>query len=83
MRSTIGKIRFIEVYIDTPLEVCELRDPKGLYARARRGELRCFTGIDDPYEPPVQAEITLNTIGTTPEENALLIMDYLMHHGLL
>ncbi len=52
-------LRFVEVFVDTPLDVCEARDPKGMYARARAGEIRGFTGIDDPYEPPPQAEITL------------------------
>jgi len=50
---------FLEVFVDTPLEVCEARDPKGLYAKARRGELRGFTGIDDPYEAPVAPEVRL------------------------
>ncbi len=52
-------LRFVEVFMDTPLDVCEARDPKGMYARARAGEIRGFTGVDDPYEPPPQAEITL------------------------
>ncbi len=52
-------VRFIEVFVDTPLEICEERDPKGLYARARAGEITGFTGIDDPYEAPIAAELTL------------------------
>ena len=52
---------FLEVYVATPLEECERRDVKGLYARARRGEIRHFTGIDDPYEPPEHPELTLDT----------------------
>jgi adenylylsulfate kinase len=52
---------FLEVHVSTPLEECERRDVKGLYARARRGEIRQFTGIDDPYEPPVQPELTIDT----------------------
>lgn len=52
---------FIEIYVATPLDECERRDPKGLYARARRGEIRNFTGIDDPYEPPEHPELTLDT----------------------
>lgn len=52
---------FVEIYVATPLEECERRDPKGLYARARRGEIRNFTGIDDPYEPPEHPELTLDT----------------------
>jgi sulfate adenylyltransferase len=57
--------------------VCEARDSKGLYARARRGELRGFTGIDDPYEPPVNPEIRLDTVSHSAEDNARTILDYL------
>jgi adenylylsulfate kinase len=59
---------FAEVYVATPLEECERRDVKGLYARARRGELRNFTGLDDPYEPPEHPELTLDTQNTTVEQ---------------
>ena len=59
---------FIEVYVSTPLEECEKRDVKGLYARARRGELKQFTGIDDPYEPPVSPELVLETSRMSVEE---------------
>ena len=55
--------RFVEVHVATPLAVCEARDPRGLYARARRGELARFTGVDDPYEPPAKPELTLDTSG--------------------
>ena len=60
--------RFIEVHVSTPLEVCEARDVKGLYARARRGEIRNFTGIDDPYEPPMAPEVVVNTVGLTIDQ---------------
>ena len=60
---------FVEIYVATPLEVCEARDPKGLYARARRGELASFTGISHPYEKPVSPELVLTTTGS-PEEAA-------------
>jgi bifunctional enzyme CysN/CysC len=63
-------VRFVEVYVATPLEVCEERDPKGLYARARRGELASFTGKTAPYEPPESPELVLSTTGT-PEQAAL------------
>ncbi len=76
-RKMVGEDHFIEVHVDTPLEVCEERDIKGLYARARRGEIKGFTGIDDPYEEPVNPEVRLNTVETTPEENARLIIEYL------
>lgn len=55
-------LRFIEVFVNTPLEVCEARDPKGLYARARAGELRGFTGVDDPYEPPLDPDVELRLL---------------------
>src|SRR5919112_1330497 len=58
-RSMVGSKRFIEVYVDTPLEVCEQRDPKGMYARAREGLIKDFTGIDDPYESPTNPELVL------------------------
>ena len=61
---------FIEVYAEAPLEVCESRDPKGLYAKARKGEIKGFTGIDDPYEPPSGPEIVCATDKETPEESA-------------
>jgi adenylylsulfate kinase len=65
---------FIEVYVSTPLEVCERRDVKGLYARARLGEIRNFTGIDDDYEPPQDAEITLDTAVMSIDEAVGLVM---------
>ena len=74
---------FIEVYVDTPLEVCEERDIKGLYARARSGELKNFTGIDDPYEEPIEPEIHVKTVGRTPKENAREIIDHLIRTGFL
>ena len=69
--------RFIEVFIDTPLEVAEQRDPKGLYKKARRGELKNFTGIDSPYEIPENAEITVDTTITPAEVAAEQIVAYL------
>lgn len=74
---------FLEVHVDTPLEICEARDPKGLYARARAGELAGMTGIDDPYEAPLHAEITLDTVGYSAEQNAHVIVDYLVAQGLI
>src|SRR6266516_6417265 len=59
---------FVEIYVATPLEECERRDVKGLYARARRGEIRNFTGIDDPYEPPERPELTLDTSALSVEQ---------------
>jgi sulfate adenylyltransferase len=83
VRNMVGKDHFVEVFVDTPLEVCEERDTKGMYAKARRGEIKGFTGIDDPYEPPLHPEITINTTSHTPEENAGLILDYLVGKGFV
>lgn len=82
-RAMVGDGRFIMVYMDTPLDVCEQRDKKGMYAKARRGELKGFTGIDDPYEPPIDPEITLKTVGSSPEDTARLIIKYLEDKGFL
>jgi len=82
-RKMSGEDRFIEIFVNTPLEVCEARDIKGLYAKARRGEIKGFTGIDDPYEDPVDPEIVLNTVDTTPEENARDIINYLKDQGFI
>lgn len=83
VRSMVGKDRYVEVFVDTPLEVCEQRDAKGLYARARRGEISDFTGIDDPYEPPQHPDLTLDTLSHTPEENAHMILDVLIQRGFV
>ena len=82
-RKMVGEERFIEVYVDTPIEVCEQRDVKGLYARARRGQITGFTGVDDPYEAPVDPEITLYTVETGPEENARKIVTFLEERGFI
>jgi sulfate adenylyltransferase len=81
-RKMVGE-NFVMVYMDTPIEVCEQRDSKGLYAKARRGELRGFTGVDDPYEPPIEPEIALHTVGISPEDNGHKIIDYLKQQGFL
>ena len=65
---------FLEVFVDTSLEECERRDTKGLYAKARRGELKNFTGIDSPYEPPENPEFVISTISLTPEQTTLRLM---------
>jgi len=83
VRSMVGEDQFIEVYVDTPLEVCEQRDIKGMYAKARRGEIKGFTGIDDPYEEPLDPELRLTTIKCTPEDNARLILNHLIEKGFL
>ena len=80
-RALLDPGEFIEIFIDTPLEVAEQRDPKGLYKKARRGELKNFTGIDSPYETPEDPEITVNTLLTSPEQAAEMIIQYLDDHG--
>jgi sulfate adenylyltransferase len=82
-RSMVGKDRFIEIFVDTPLEVCEQRDIKGMYAKARRGEIKGFTGIDDPYEEPLHSEIRLDTTSCLPEDNARQIVSHLLDKGFL
>ena len=82
VRGLVGD-HFLEVYIATPLDVCEDRDVKGLYAKARSGALKGFTGIDDPYEPPRSPEIEIATEGETPEESAARIIDVLEARGYL
>ena len=83
VRRMTGEDQFVEVFVDTPLDVCEKRDHKGLYAKARRGEIKGFTGIDDPYEPPVYPEIKLDTVDKSPEENAEIILGYLIEQGFI
>ena len=88
-RATRNEVRssmpdhFVEVFVDTPLEVCEDRDTKGMYAKARRGEIQGFTGVDDPYEAPENPEIVLDTVDGQPEENARRIIDYLKEKHFL
>ena len=76
-------LRFVEVFVDCPLSEAERRDPKGLYRRARAGEIRNFTGIDDPYEKPVNPEIHLRTDRLTVEEEVSAIIDYLERNGII
>ena len=83
VRKLVGDERFIEVFVNTPIEVCEERDVKGMYAKARQGIITGFTGVDDPYEPPVNPEITLDTVNFTPEQNAAHIIRYLEVNGYL
>ncbi len=82
VRAMVGD-DFVEVFVDTPLEVVEARDVKGWYARARTGEVKEFTGVSDPYEPPLDPELTLQTTDTTPQANAQLVLEYLESRGIL
>jgi bifunctional enzyme CysN/CysC len=68
---------FVEVFVDTPIELCEQRDPKGLYAKARAGEITGFTGIDDPYEPPLDPELVLTPADGDPDAQAAAVLDLL------
>ncbi len=76
VRNMVGGDRFVEVFVDTPIDVCEQRDVKGMYAKARRGEITGFTGIDDPYEPPLHAEPTFNNVTHKPEHHARLMLEH-------
>jgi adenylylsulfate kinase len=76
-------IRFFEVYVNTPIEVCEQRDPKGLYKKARAGELKQFTGVDDPYEAPLHPELTIDAEKSTPQEASVLVLEYLAKAGII
>ncbi|NCF68029.1 MAG: bifunctional sulfate adenylyltransferase/adenylylsulfate kinase [Chloroflexi bacterium] len=83
VRNMVGKDHYVEVFVDTPLEVCERRDTKGLYARARRGEIKGFTGIDDPYEAPRYPEVRIETLDQSAEENARVILGRLIEKGFV
>jgi bifunctional enzyme CysN/CysC len=72
---TAARLPFVEVFLDTPLAECERRDPRGLYARARRGEITGFTGVDDPYEPPWSPEVTLHTEVQSVAEASGVVID--------
>ena len=82
-REMVEAGEFIEVFIDTPIEECMKRDPKGLYEKAKAGKIKNFTGIDSPYEPPELADITLHTVDATPEESAAKVVEYLRERGFI
>ncbi len=79
----IGKENFMEVFVDTPLEVCEQRDVKGLYAKARKGEIKNFTGISAPFEAPAHPDLTLDTSKLTIEESVNLLLEKILPKVLL
>jgi bifunctional enzyme CysN/CysC len=81
IRAMLPEGEFVEVFIDTPLEVAEARDVKGLYKKAREGQLKNFTGIDSPYEAPESAEIRIDTTAMTPQQAADFIVDHLLGDG--
>src|SRR4029077_10319098 len=78
-----GKLPFFQIHVNTPIETCEQRDPKGLYKKARAGQLKNFTGIDDPYEAPLHPELTLDATNTSPQEATVQLLAYLEKQGLL
>ncbi len=80
-RETVGRDSFFEVYCDTPFDICEERDPKGLYKKARAGELKGFTGIDDPYEAPENPELVIDSSKVSPQEAAVILCDVLEKAG--
>lgn len=83
VRASMAKGDFVEVFVQVSLGTAEQRDPKGLYKKARAGQIKGFTGIDDPYEAPQSPEIVINTEQTDPESAALSIVGYLQTHGYL
>jgi bifunctional enzyme CysN/CysC len=83
VRDLVEEDEFVEIFVDASLETCARRDPKGLYARARAGEIRNFTGIDSPYEPPSEPELTLDTERGSPQELADAVLRWLQERGHL
>lgn len=83
VRQMLEPGEFVEVYMNTPLAVCEQRDPKGLYRKARAGEINNFTGISSPYEPPEDPEVTVNSSELSIEQSVEVIFDVLQKRGLL
>lgn len=82
-RALLGEGEFIEVFIDTPIEVCEQRDPKGLYKKARSGEIKNFTGIDSAYEVPTEAEVHVKTADQSIEQSVDQIIEYLVKQQII
>ncbi|MGB5920510.1 adenylyl-sulfate kinase [Arcobacter sp.] len=82
-RSLVKYDEFIEVFVDTPLDICENRDPKGLYKKAREGAIQNFTGIDSPYEVPTSPEIIIKNSKSSIEKNCDIILNYLIKHGYI
>ena len=82
-RELMGEQEFVEVFVNTPLEVCEARDVKGLYAKARSGEIKNFTGIDSEYQEPENPEIHVNTVEMSADDAAEMIVKYLQDNGFL
>lgn len=82
VRALVAENDFIEIYCDSPLEVCEERDVKGLYQKARRGEIKNYTGISSPYEKPEHPDLVLDTANESVEENVAKVLDFLEEHHI-
>ncbi len=82
-KETIGAVHFYEIFIDTPITVAEQRDVKGLYKKARSGQLKNFTGIDSPYEPPIKPSLIIKTETNTPQQSAKQVIEFLQEQGVL
>ncbi|HLS69167.1 MAG TPA: adenylyl-sulfate kinase, partial [Kiloniellales bacterium] len=82
-RELVDAKEFLEIFVDTPLEICEARDPKGLYRKARAGELQNFTGIDSPYEEPENPDLVLNGALEAPDTMADQIIEELRRRGII
>src|SRR4029079_95471 len=78
-----GNLPFIEVFVNTPIGTCEQRDPKGLSKKARAGQLKGFTGIDDPYEEPLKPELTIDCTAVSPQDATVLLLQYLQKNGIV
>ncbi|ABC29523.1 Adenylylsulfate kinase and related kinase [Hahella chejuensis KCTC 2396] len=83
VKALFGEGEFTEVFVNTPLHICEQRDPKGLYQKARRGDIKNFTGIDSPYEPPESPDIMVDTSNETTEESIAKIISYLEERKII
>lgn len=83
VRQMVGADRFLEIFVDTPLEVCESRDAKGMYAQARAGVIRHFTGIDDPYEEPLDPALSIDAVNVSAEDNARAIVEKVRERGFV
>ena len=82
-RERVGSDEFLEIFVDTPIEECRRRDPKGLYEKADSGQIRNFTGVDAPYEEPLDPEIRLRTLEAPPEELAAQVIEDLRGRGII
>jgi bifunctional enzyme CysN/CysC len=82
-RGLVDQAEFLEVFVDAPLSVAEARDPKGLYKKARRGDLKNFTGVDSPYETPERPEVRIDTTQLSPEEATVVLLEQLRRAGVL